>query len=609
MMSTQPALTRPWHSRIWRRHALALAGLVALCIGAFGAVEMMAWYRATTAQAFRVQMAQAREATQAVQTALSTIGRHVAAVTALPWAHGDWLSNDARREEYARLLRLVPSIESVAFIDQDGNERVAVSRKAVDRATPIAAATPGKPTGSPPTALHSYGTIEYVNDYDPVLTLKLQFAESRAAGTTVVTLGLRALARELGPALDAADAETFVVDRDGVVILHRDPKVVLERKRLPAATESFASLFSGAESAAGLGGGDVLRSVVGIDQTGWRTVVEQPRAQVMDPVWATLRRTGLLIAAGIAGAVAVALSLAVHLTGPTRRLHAAAAGLGAGRLDTRVRIDSDDELHEVAEQFNQMAESLQQSYANLEQRVAEKTRDLELANRRMADFMANMSHELRTPLNAVIGMSEALQDEADYGALNDTQREYLGDINASGEHLLSLINDILDLAKIEAGRAELLREPFDVTSAIANAVTLLRERAQRKGLTLTMNVAAAAGVWSADPRRFKQIVVNLLGNAVKFTPAGGSVAVRAGVDAAGLWVEVEDTGCGIAPEHQRLIFEKFSRVGGAVQYTEGTGLGLSLVSELVRLHGGEVSVRSALGVGSTFRFTIPAESR
>ena len=148
-----------------------------------------------------------------------------------------------------------------------------------------------------------------------------------------------------------------------------------------------------------------------------------------------------------------------------------------------------------------------------------------------------------------------------------------------------------------------------MSSAIANAVTLLRERAQRKGLALTMNVAAAAGVWSADPRRFKQIVVNLLGNAVKFTPAGGSVAVRAGVDAAGLWVEVEDTGCGIAPEHQRLIFEKFSRVGGAVQYTEGTGLGLSLVSELVRLHGGEVSVRSALGAGSTFRFTIPAESR
>lgn len=583
-------LVKAWRSRIWRRHSLVLAALVAVCIGAFGVVEMRTWYRATTAQVLQIQSARAREATQAVQNALTTIGRHVGAVTALPWAIGDWLPLEARREEYGRLLRLVPSIESVAFVDTHGREVMAVSRRTLDRVAGYARPPDGPLAAAPSAAApRSFGTIHYVDDYDPVLTLS--FAESRAAGTTTVALGLRALARELGGALEADDADIFVVDRDGVVILHRDPKLVLERRRLPVA--------------GGLHRPDVLRSEFPIEQTGWRTVVEQARDAVMDPVWATLRRTAWLVGGGMAAAIGVALSLAGHLTRPIRRLHAAAAALGAGQLDARVRIDSGDELQEVAGQFNRMAERVREAHHGLEQKVAEKTRDLERTNRHMSDFMANMSHELRTPLNAVIGMSEALLDEADYGALNDKQREYLRDINVSGEHLLSLINDVLDLAKIEAGRAELLREPFDVRVAIANAVTLLRERAQRKGLVLTTDVAPAAGFWSADPRRFKQVLVNLLTNAVKFTPAGGTVALRAGVDGGVLWVEVEDTGCGIAPDDQPLIFEKFGRVGHSGVQAEGTGLGLALVSELVRLHGGDVGVRSQLGAGSTFRFTIP----
>lgn len=596
------ALLETWHSRLWRRQTLALAGLVFVSLGLFGAIEIAAWYRSATAQAYQVQLALAQEAGHAVRSAMDTIGRHVAAVTALPWSTGGWLTVQARREEYGRLLRLVPSIESVAFFDGRGQEVLAVSRKDVDRVLTRDAAANDMPSDAPPAALKSFGRIEYVNDHDPVLKFTLRFPENAAAGTTVVTIGLRALARELGPALEAKNAEIYVTDGDGTVILHVDPVVMLERKRLALATPPAASAAT--QGATGLSGVEVLRSWIDVEPFGWRAVVEQPRAQVMAPVWATVRRTGLLAAAGLCGAVVVAMVLAGRLTRPIRSLHAAAASMGQGQLDTRVDLRTRDELREVGEQFNRMAHNLQESYAHLEQKVAEKTRDLELANRHMAEFLANMSHELRTPLNAVIGMSEALLDEVDYGGLNPKQREYLTDINASGAHLLALINDILDLAKVEAGRVEMRAEPIDILSAIDSAIALLRQRAMRQRLAFRKEVDPGVGIWDADPRRFKQILVNLLSNAVKFTPPGGTITVRAGVGEA-LWVEVHDTGCGIAPQDQPLIFQKFQRIGAADGQTEGTGLGLSLVRELVRLHGGDITLTSVVGVGSIFRFTIP----
>ena len=605
------ALFRRWNARIWRRQSLVLATLVAVAISLFGAVEMLAWYRAATVQVFQVQGAQASELSQAVQGALTTVGRHVSAVTDLPWTQGAWLSQDDRRLEYARLLRLVPAIERVSHADGNGRDLVTVSRRAPDQLTPGVPADTRPPQGPPPAGQQRFGRIAYADDHDPVLTLTLAYPDKPQAGSTRVNIGLRALARELRPALELPTGEAYVVDGGGVVVLHRDPIVLLQRRVLSTAQQAFDGLDGGGsgkavtQRAPGLNGGDMLRTVLPFGDIGWRAVVEQPRDAVMVPVWATLWRTALLAVAGILSAILAAVYLAGRLTRPIRQLHAAAASLGAGQLDTQLPLRTGDELQEVAEQFNQMARSLQESYANLEDKVAEKTRDLALANRHLSEFMANMSHELRTPLNAVIGMSEALQDEDDYGPLNPKQREYLGDINASGEHLLSLINDILDLSKIEAGRTELLPEPFDVPSTVADALTLLRERAQRQGVRLVNAVDAAVGVQSADPRRFKQILVNLLSNAVKFTPAGGLVTVRAGADAAGFWVEVEDTGCGIAPEHQQLIFEKFRRITVAGRHTEGTGLGLSLVHELVRLQGGEITLRSTVDVGSCFRFTLP----
>ena len=245
--------------------------------------------------------------------------------------------------------------------------------------------------------------------------------------------------------------------------------------------------------------------------------------------------------------------------------------------------------------------------ARLFREIQDKSRQLEIANQHKSDFLANMSHELRTPLNAIIGFSEVLVEKM-FGEVNEKQLDYLQDIHSSGKHLLSLINDILDLSKIEAGRMELDVAEFDLRSALENAMTLIKERAQRHGIALELDAAAALGAFRADERKFKQIMLNLLSNAVKFTPEGGKVSVRAIPKDRAIEVAVTDTGVGIAPQDQQIVFEEFKQVG--TDYTrkaEGTGLGLALTKRFIELHGGTIRLQSEPGTGSTFTFTIPAQ--
>jgi signal transduction histidine kinase/putative methionine-R-sulfoxide reductase with GAF domain len=242
--------------------------------------------------------------------------------------------------------------------------------------------------------------------------------------------------------------------------------------------------------------------------------------------------------------------------------------------------------------------------ARLFREIEEKSRQLEAASQHKSEFLANMSHELRTPLNAIIGFSEVLTDRM-FGELNEKQEEYLKDIYSSGTHLLSLINDILDLSKIEAGRMELELTDFHLPTALDNALTLVRERAGRRSIILQMSIDERLGEVRADERKIRQVVLNLLSNAIKFTPEGGRIEVAAAPQDGSVEVSVSDTGVGIAPEDQEAVFEEFRQVGTAEKKSEGTGLGLTLCRKFIELHGGKIWVKSQLGQGSTFTFTIP----
>jgi signal transduction histidine kinase len=243
--------------------------------------------------------------------------------------------------------------------------------------------------------------------------------------------------------------------------------------------------------------------------------------------------------------------------------------------------------------------------ARLFREIEDKGRQLEVANRHKSEFLANMSHELRTPLNAIIGFSEVLLQRM-FGELNAKQDEYLQDVLSSGKHLLSLISDILDLSKIEAGRMELELTAFELPMALDNAMTLVRERANRHGIALNLDLDARLGRFVGDERKLKQVLLNLLSNAVKFTPEGGRVVLRAVPADGTVEISVSDTGIGIAEEDQETIFEEFRQVGGDyARKREGTGLGLTLARKFVELHGGRLWVKSEMGKGSTFTFSLP----
>jgi signal transduction histidine kinase len=303
---------------------------------------------------------------------------------------------------------------------------------------------------------------------------------------------------------------------------------------------------------------------------------------------------------GVAGgSLALALALAMLLSwsvvAPLRRTQERLSEIAGGDFSEHIVVPNRDEIGALAADVNRMNDELRRLYG-----------ELEAASRHKSDFLATMSHELRTPLNAIIGFSEVLHEQM-FGELNERQLAYIDDVLEAGRHLLSLINDVLDLAKIEAGRMELELSPVAVPDLLRSAVSMHSERASRGGVELSLSTEPEEITITADERRLRQIVFNLLSNAVKFTPPEGRIDVSARAEDGQVEIAVADTGPGIAREDLEKIFEEFEQTSEGKQ-AEGTGLGLPLSRKLAELHGGRLWAESTPGHGSTFRFTLPLEA-
>ncbi len=304
---------------------------------------------------------------------------------------------------------------------------------------------------------------------------------------------------------------------------------------------------------------------------------------------------------------------------PLRHLRNVSDEISRGRYNLRAEIGTDDEFHELAEAFNRMLRHLTESQDQLRSlnqeldvkvdQLAQANFKLYEANRLKSDFLANMSHELRTPLNSIIGFSDVLHD---INSLTDKQKRYASNIQKSGRLLLEMINDILDLAKIEAGKMQVRPTNFDVGHIVHAQCDMMRSLSEEKNIDLQIEIADPLPAVYQDQPKIQQVLTNLLSNAIKFTPEGGLINVNLGLAGEeAFYITVQDTGVGIPESEFEVIFEKFRQSSALLdgdnltRKYSGTGLGLSIVKELCKLLGGEISLSSELGRGSTFRVVLP----
>jgi len=349
----------------------------------------------------------------------------------------------------------------------------------------------------------------------------------------------------------------------------------------------------------------------------WLLVYRIPEKLALADVYEISRLmivTGLLVAAF--GFIAILWFISRRIVSPIVSLAEAVSAMEGG--DSSLRVDEvavRDEFRVLYRAFNGLASAQEEAVERLVRERLEAEHlareAAEMANRTKSDFLANMSHELRTPLNSIIGFTEVLQDSL-YGELNGKQLEYLRYIATSGRHLLELINDILDLSKVEAGKEEVSLSPCSVRALLDLSVTMLREKANSHAISLDREIAPEADIRIfSDEHKLRQILFNLLSNAVKFTPDGGMVRVEARLNDSTprrLALSVSDTGIGIEEEDLGRLFHEFSQLDSPLQKRyEGTGLGLALTKRLVEMLGGSIEVKSRFGEGSVFTVFLPLE--
>jgi signal transduction histidine kinase len=611
-------------SRLFGKYVLVFVVLVSGALLTSSSIDLYFSFQEQRTALTSLQQEKASAAAAEIAHFLSDMSRQ------LEWTiQPDTVTIAERRAEYLRLIRRAPAISDVRYVAPDGRLRLSVSRFSINREDQLTDASSEPAFRQATRTLPYFGPVYFQSESEPYMEVAVREPDG---GVVIAEVNLKFIWDVVSRIRIGQAGNAYVVDQQGILVAHPDIGRVLQKTDL-----STAPQFTTAQADTRLnvdqpvldlpspfGRGQVLTAHRRIEPPGWWVFVEQPLEEAFAPLYASVLRTVALLLVGLVLSVGASLILARRMVTPIQALRTGAMLVGAGALDQRIDVQTGDELEELAAEFNEMAEQLRVSYTHLEIKVQERTselatafqdlaatsRKLQVANQHKSEFLANMSHELRTPLNAIIGFSEMLS-EGMLGELSDRQKDYVLDILASGRHLLALINDILDLSKVEAGRMELELNEFSVAEVLEYALGIVRAWSIRQGLTLYLDVDPDVGFIEADERKIKQVMFNLLSNALRFTPSGGSIEVMARRESEPdqVVIAVCDSGIGIAHEQQARIFDEFYQATGEPGRTrDGTGLGLALAKKFVTLHGGELWVESEPGMGSTFFFTLPRQA-
>jgi signal transduction histidine kinase len=767
---------RSWWKGLFGKYVISFVGLVVILLVVNGGLESWFMYRDTTDLLVKAQSEKADAMARRIEQFVSEVERQI------NWAtRASSATPDQRRADYTLLLQQVPAIDRVIQLDGSGKEQLRLTRKelildsGIDYSdNPRFTQTRGQPVWLSPV---------YFDGLDPFIAIAMRHS-GRNAGSTVAEVNLRFLSNFIDPDKVGKGNEAFVVGPAGRLLAdsNSERRPGTDLANLPQVAAMVKPGSEPLEFGNDLNGRSVLSAAAPIPRMQWYAFFEQPLGTALQPVYSLLFRTAWLLALGVLVAVLFGVLMARHMVVPIRALQVGAQQLEASDFGHRIDVRTGDEIEDLADHFNRMADQLQGSYSRLEQKVAERTRDLArsvaelkaleeigravtsslniksvlativtravelthadagaiysydssrdafelagthalapsfqdvvrairirldesvlglsakqrrpiclpdlstapdyplrdltlsagfhsvlivpllgpeevlgalvlqrriigdfpastiglmrtfadqsvlamnnarlfreveekgrelaIANEHKSQFFANMSHELRTPLNGILGFAELLLDGL-YGTLPERALEILERIQKDGKHLLGLINDVLDISKIEAGQLSLSFDEYSLQGVVEAVITSIGVLAQAKGIEVRAVISPDLPVGYGDERRLTQVLLNIVGNAIKFTDAG-SVEVHASAIGDHFVIAVRDTGPGIPAADQARIFEDFQQIDNSITRQKGgTGLGLSIARRLVTVHGGRIDLRSTPGAGSTFTILLP----
>jgi signal transduction histidine kinase len=769
--------------RLFRKYVGLFLAVVCIALLTNGLSEVWFSYQEHKSSLIRIQREQAEAAATKIGQFIKEIESQVGWTTQLPWSAG---TIDQRRFDGLRLLRQVPAITELSQLDATGREQLRVSRLAMDVVASKADFSKEPKFVEAVARKVYYGPVYFRRESEPYMTLALA-GTRRDAGVSVAEVNLKLIWDVVSQIKVGQRGQAYVVDSQGRLIAHPDISLVLRNTDLSRLAQVQAARASGAggateqlQTADDIQGRRVLTAYAHVAPLGWLVFVELPVSEAYAPLIAAIERSGVLLMGALVFAFVAGLVLARKMVGPIQALRTGAARIGSGDLAQRISIKTGDELEALADQFNDMAGRLQESYADLEkkvelrthelaqsvaelralgevsqavnstldfqevlntivtkavqlsdtdagaiydydqnefrlrstygmdesliaaikerhirigdagigqaaaqraplqiadvqtqpapavldvvvragfralliipllgaervvgalvvrrrrpgefskqtiellqtfaaqsvlaiqnarlfQEIEDKSRQLEVASQHKSQFLANMSHELRTPLNAILGYTELILDSI-YGDVPDKMRTVLDRVQSNGKHLLGLINDVLDLSKIEAGQLILSLGDYSLKNVVQTVFSAVEPLANEKKLAFKVEVPTNLPPGRGDERRLTQVLLNLVGNAIKFTD-NGEIAIKASNANGSFEVAVRDTGPGISEADQAKLFQEFQQADNSITRKKGgTGLGLAISKRIIEMHGGKIWVDSLVGQGSTFCFTLP----
>ena len=782
--STETRGWRQFRGPLFRKYVGLFLAVVCVALLSNGLFEIVFSYREHTDALIRIQREQAEGAAEKIAHFIKEIENQIGWTTQLTWSAS---TIEQRRFDGLRLLRQVPAITELAQLDPTGKEQLRVSRLVMDLGAAQTDYSQAPKFAEAVAKKVYYGPVYFRRESEPYMTLSLA-GTRRDAGVSVAEVNLKLIWDVVSQIKVGEHGVAYVVDGDGRLIAHPDISLVLrntDMTRLPQVSAARSGQAELVQEGVDLHGGKVLSAYAPVSPLGWQVFVELPAEEAYASLYNSIKRSGLIMFGGLMLAFIAGLLLARRMVVPIQMLRAGAQRIGGGDLGQQISIKTGDELEGLADQFNDMANRLGESYASLERKVEMRTRELaqsveelralgevsqavnstldlqtvldtivakavqlsstdagtifvfneatdefevranygmsedvvealerhhaelstwlkqvtklrqpvqdadlrlpsalpqsqslqklvqetgylarifipllgadrivgalvvrrkiagempkstidllqtfaaqsvlaiqnarlfneirvkshelEIASQHKSQFLANMSHELRTPLNAILGYTELVLD-CIYGDVPERARTVLVRVQSNGKHLLGLINDVLDLSKIEAGQLDLSLDDYSIRDVVHSVFSVVEPLAEEKHLALKVELPNDLPVAHGDERRLAQVLLNLVGNAIKFTDSG-EVVIKAAASNGHYTLSVQDTGPGISPSDQVKIFEEFQQADTSSTKTKGgTGLGLSIAKRIVNLHGGRIWVSSELGSGSTFFIDVP----